>query len=111
MEEMRVVVAAKDDQGAEWLTHVLAQAGYTVAVVPEITSSSPELHGADLLVADRENAVAIGDGGPRCRILLAPRGGTIEIADVERGFADVIAFPSEPDEVVARVEHALRRPA
>jgi DNA-binding response OmpR family regulator len=111
MVEMRVVVAAKDAEGAEWVTHVLSRAGYTVAVVPDITPTSAELRGAELLIADRDGAAAIGDAGPRCRILLAPRGGTIEMSDLESGFVDVIAVPSEPDEVVARVEHALRRPA
>jgi DNA-binding response OmpR family regulator len=111
MEEMRVVVAAKDEEGAEWVTHVLSQAGYTVALVPDIAPSSPELRGAELLIADRDAAAAVGDAGPRCRILLASRGGTIEMSDLERGFVDVIAFPSETEEVLGRVEHAVRRPA
>ena len=108
---MRVVVAVKDEAGAEWLAHILSQAGYSVALVPEVTAESPELHGAELLIADRDRAGVLGEAGPRCRILFAPRGGTVELSDLEKGFAEVIAMPSPPEDVIARVEHAIRRTA
>ncbi len=104
---MRVVLAASDAEQAEWLAGVLLAAGLSVAVLSDPSPTSPELRGAELLIVDRKGAEALGSAGPARRLLLAPRDGTVDLSDVESGFKDVIAIPSPPDEIVARVRHAL----
>lgn len=107
---MRVVLAAVDTERADWLAGVLGSAGFSVAVLTDPVPTSPELRGAELLIVDSKGAEALGDAGPARRLLIAPREGTVELADVESGYKDVIAIPSPPDEVVARVRHALNAP-
>lgn len=104
---MRVVLAASDAEGSEWLAGVLLAAGFSVAVVSDPSPTSPELRGAELLIVDRAAAKALAGAGPARRLLIAPREGTVDLIDVEAGFKDVIAIPSPPDEIVARVRHVL----
>jgi DNA-binding response OmpR family regulator len=104
---MKVILAAGGPDSAEPLARVLANAGFTVAVLPEPTPSAPELRGADLLIADRNSAAALEGAGPKKRILLAPREGTVDLNAVSAGFDDVIPMPSTDDEIVARVRHVL----
>jgi hypothetical protein len=104
---MRVVLACGDLERADWLAHVLGEAGISVVVLAEVTSESPELRGADLLITDDEGALDIGTSGPARRLLLSSRGGTVDLNAVEGRFADVLALPASSDEVVARVRHAV----
>ena len=97
----------RDVEHREWLAGVLAAGGFSVAVLPEPSVDSPELRNAELVIADRESARVLGDSGPTRRILLAPRDGTVDLQEVKAGFNDVIAFPAEAEEIVARVRHAL----
>ena len=103
---MRVVLACGDAERADWLAHVLGTAGFSVVVLPEVTATSPELRGAQLLIADGESARAVGTSGPSRRMLLSSRGGTVDLAAIEGRFADVLAVPASEEEVVARVRHA-----
>jgi DNA-binding response OmpR family regulator len=107
---MRVVLAAKDPESANWLADVLSAAGFSVAVLSDPSPTSPELKGAELLIVDRGGAAALGGAGPSRRVLIAPREGTVTMSDVEAGFREVIAIPSAPEEVVARVRHVLSAP-
>lgn len=107
---MRVVLAAGDAERADWLASVLLAAGFSVAVVSDPSPTSPELRGAELLIVDRAAAQALGTAGPSRRLLIAPREGTVDLTDVEAGFKDVIALPSPPEEIVARVRHVLETP-
>jgi DNA-binding response OmpR family regulator len=107
---MRVVLAAGDPQSADWLAEVLSAAGFSVALLSDPTPTSPELRGAELLIVDRAAAAALEGAGPRRRLLIAPREGTVTMTDVEAGFRDVIAIPSPPEEIVARVRHVLSAP-
>ena len=107
---MRVVLAASDAERCEWLASVLLAAGFSVAVLSDPSPTSPELRGAELLIVDRAAAQALGGAGPARRLLIAPREGTVDLTDVESGFKDVIAIPSPPDEIVARVRHVLDAP-
>jgi DNA-binding response OmpR family regulator len=106
---MRVVLAAADLEATNWLDDVLRGGGFSVVVVPDATPSSPELHGADVLIVDSTTAEGLAGAGPVRRLLLASRGATLDLEAVRRGFADVIVVPSDPDEVVARVNHAASR--
>lgn len=103
---MRVVLACSDPDRADWLAHVLGTAGFSVVVLPEVTPSSPELRGAELLIADGDSARALGTSGPTRRVLLSSRGGTVDLAAIEGRFADVLALPAPEEEVVARIRHA-----
>lgn len=105
---MRVVLACGDAERADWLAHVLGEAGFSVVVLPEVTATSPELRGAELLIADGESARAVGTSGPSRRMLLSSRGGTVDLAAIEGRFADVLALPAPEEEVIARVRHAAR---
>lgn len=107
---MRVVLATRDAERSEWLAGVLLAAGFSVAVLDDPSPSSPELRGAELLIVDRAGAEALRGAGPARRLLIAPREGTVDLTDVEAGFKDVIAMPSPPDEIVARVRHVLDSP-
>jgi DNA-binding response OmpR family regulator len=106
---MRVVLASGDTEATAWLDDVLRAGGFSVVVVPDASASSPELHGADVLIVDAKTADGLVGRGPHRRLLLAPRGGTIDLDAVKRGFSDVIVVPSDPDDVVARVNHAGSR--
>lgn len=107
---MRVVLAASDPESVEWLADVLSSAGFSVAVLSDPSPTSPELRGAELLIVDSVGAAALAGAGPSRRLLIAPREGTVTMTDVESGFRDVIAIPSPPEEVVARVRHVLSAP-
>ncbi len=107
---MRVVLASSDTERADWLAGVLSAAGFSVAVLTDPAPTSPELHGAELLIVDRSGADALAGAGPARRVLIAPREGTVDRSDVEAGFRDVLAIPSPPDEIVARVRHVLNSP-
>lgn len=107
---MRVVLAASDPESVEWLADVLSSAGFSVAVLSDPSPTSPELRGAELLIVDSGGAAALAGAGPSRRLLIAPREGTVTMTDVESGFRDVIAIPSPPEEVVARVRHVLSAP-
>jgi len=106
---MRVVLASADPEATNWLDEVLRGGGFSVVVVPDATPSSPELHGADVLIVDTTTADGLADAGPSRRLLLAPRGATLDLDAVRRGFSDIIVVPSDPGEVVARVNHAASR--
>jgi DNA-binding response OmpR family regulator len=105
---MRVVVASDNAKATAWLEPVLRSGGFSVVVVTEATLESPELHGADVLIVDSKTADALADAArPIRRLLLAPRGGTLELEHIRRGFSDIIVVPSDESEVVARVRHAV----
>lgn len=104
---MRVVVASSNTEATAWLEPVLRAGGFSVVVVPDATLESPELHGADVLIVDKYTADVLADAGPIRRLLLAPRGGTLDLEGVRRGFSDIIVVPSDEAEVVARVRHAV----
>jgi DNA-binding response OmpR family regulator len=106
---VRIVLASSDSEASEWLAHVLGDAGYSVVVLDEITPSTPELRGADLLIADASAASSLGDAGPARRMLLSSRGGTVDLAAVQGRFADVLALPTTEEEVVARVRYLVNR--
>jgi hypothetical protein len=106
IDAMRIVLAAADPEATEWLAGILGAEGFSVVVLPEPDPAAPELRGAELLIADESAASSLGDAGPARRMLLSPRGGTVDLTQIDR-FADVIAVPSVPDEVIARVRHAL----
>lgn len=108
--DMKVVLAATDSEQTDWLAGVLSSAGYSVAVLSDPAPTSPELRGAELLIVDRDGAEALAGAGPALRLLVAPREGTVDLADVEAGFRDVIALPAPAEEVVARVKHVLGAP-
>lgn len=104
---MRVVLACGDADRAEWLAHILGTAGLSVVVLSEISASSPELRGAELIIADSEAAAMLGDAGPARRLLLSSRGSTVDMSAIEGRFLDVLALPASEEEVVARVNHVL----
>lgn len=107
---MRVVVASSDEESAGWLRGVLSSAGLTVAVISRPAPDSPELAGADLLVADAEAAAAIGAAGPPRRVLLVGRGHAVDMSQaMGGGFLDVLIVPAPEDDVLARVGRALDR--
>ena len=108
IDAMRIVLSAADAEATEWLAGVLGSAGFSVVVLPEADPAAPELRNADLLIVDSSAATSIADAGPKRRILLSRRGGTVELDNIER-FADVIAVPSLAEEVVARVRHVIER--
>jgi hypothetical protein len=103
---MRVVLACGDSERADWLARVLGTAGFSVVVLQDVTPTSPELRGAQRLIADGDSARAVGPSGPARRMLLSPRGGTVDLSAVQGRFADVLALPAPEEEVVARVRHA-----
>lgn len=107
---MRVVLAAKDTERADWLASVLSAAGFSVALISDPIPTSPELRGAELLIVDPEGAEAIGSAGPSRKLLIAPRDGTVSMDDLGAGFRDILAIPSPPEEIIARVRHALNVP-
>ena len=108
MSSMRVPLACKDAERADWLAHVLGEAGFSMVVLPEATPESPELKGAELLITDGDSAKALGRAGPSRRLLLSSRGATVDLAVIEGRFTDVLALPASEEEVVARVRHAVR---
>jgi hypothetical protein len=89
---------------------VLSAAGFSVAVLSDPSPTSPELHGAELLIVDSGSADALAGAGPSRRVLIAPRDGTVDRSALESGFRDVLAIPSPPDEIVARVRHVMNSP-
>lgn len=105
---MRVILASKDEEATEWLAGVLGGGGYSVVVLPDATPESPELRNADLLIGDPEAFRTLGDAGPRVRLLLSARGGTVDMSLIQ-SFADVLAVPGQPEEVLARIEHVMTR--
>jgi DNA-binding response OmpR family regulator len=104
---MRVVLACRDIERADWLAHVLGEAGFSVVVLTEVSPTSPELKGAGLLISDGEAAKAIGTSGPARQMLLSSRGATVDMAVIEGRFSDVLTLPASEEEVVARVRHAV----
>jgi hypothetical protein len=106
---MRVVLACRDVEQADWLAHVLGEDGFSVVVLPEVTPSSPELRGAELIILDGAAAKSIGDAGPPCKVLLSARGTTVDLSSVQGRFADILVIPAPADEVVARVRHAMAK--
>jgi len=103
---MRVILASKDVEAREWLAGVLGSGGYSVVVLPDATPDSPELRGAELLIADPEAIRTLGDAGPKRRLLLSARGGMVDMSLIE-SFSDVLAVPGNPEEVLARIRHVL----
>jgi len=103
------VLVSGNAEATDWLDGVLRAGGFSVVVLTEASPASPELRGADVLVVDTKSADALSDAGPWPRLLLAPRGSTLDLDGVRRGFADVIVVPSDPDDVVARVSYAAAR--
>ncbi len=103
---MRVILAARDAEAREWLAGVLGAGGYSVVVLPDATADAPELRGAELLIADPESFKALGDAAPRRRVLLSARDGMVDMSLID-SFADVLAVPGDPEEVLARVRHVL----
>ncbi len=103
---MRIVLACTDPEQADWLAHVLGDAGMSVVVLPSIDPTSPELRGAELLIVDSASAASLGDAGQVRRVLLSARGATIDLTAVQGRFSDILVVPAPPDEVVARVRHA-----
>ena len=73
---------------------------------PYATPDSPELRGAELLIADPDAIRTLGDAGPKHRLLLSARGGTVDMSVID-SFADVLAVPGNPEEVLARIRHVL----
>jgi hypothetical protein len=106
---MRVVLACRDQERAEWLAHVLGEAGFSVVVLSEVTPTSPELRGAEVMIVDDEAASSLGDAGPSRRLLLSSRGATVNMHAIEGRFADILTLPAPEEEVVARVRHAVSR--
>ena len=104
---MRVVLACRDVERADWLAHILGEDGFSVVVLPEITPSSPELKGAELVILDDDAAVSIGDAGPSRRVLLSARGTTVDLRAIQGRFADILVIPAPADEVIARVRHVM----
>jgi len=105
---MRVLVASSDVSATDWLQAVLHAAGLTVIVMAEPSPTAPELAGSELLIADRAAAEALGDDGPKRRLLLVPRGQAVDLADaMSGGFMDLLIVPSPEDEVLNRVGRAL----
>lgn len=104
---MRIVLACRDPEHADWLAHVLGEDGMSVVVLAEVGPSSPELRGAELLIVDSESAASVGDEGPTRRVLLAARGATIDLTAVQGRFADILVIPTAEEEVIARVRHVL----
>ena len=103
---MRVVVASDDVAATTWVETVLRTGGFSVVVVPDATEQSPELHGADVLIVDSKSAHSFADVRQIRRLLLAPRGKTLDMDGVRQGFADIIVVPSDEAEVVERGRHA-----
>lgn len=106
-----MLVASTDAEATEWLATVLGGAGYTVVVIPNVEPTSPELKVVDVAIVDGAAASRLGAPEGPIRILMAPRGGTIDIAGLRESFSDVIVVPSDPDEVVARVQAVHRSDA
>jgi HD-GYP domain-containing protein (c-di-GMP phosphodiesterase class II) len=105
---VRVVVVSHDLEAAEWLGSVLRSAGLSVVILPTPDPRSPELEISELLVADRDAAAALGPAGPAKRILLVPRGQTVDLATaMGGGFGDLIVVPSPEDDVLAKVARVL----
>ncbi len=106
---MRIVLACQNPEHADWLAHILGEDGLSVVVLPDVTGTSPELKGAELLIVDSASAASLGDGGPAKRVLLSARGSTIDLTAVQGRFADIIVIPTPDEEVVARVRHVMGR--
>ena len=104
---MRVVLACRDAERADWLAHVLGEAGFSMVVLTEVTPTSPELKGAELLITDGESAKSLAGAGPTRRLLLSSRGATVDLAVIEGRFTDILALPASSEEIVARVRHAV----
>ncbi len=103
-----MVLACRDAERADWLAHVLGEAGFSVVVLAEVVPTSPELKGAELLITDGESARSLAGAGPSRRLLLSSRGATVDLAVIEGKFTDVLALPAAEEEIVARVRHALK---
>jgi DNA-binding response OmpR family regulator len=103
---MRVLVVSEDVEAREWLAAVLGGAGMTVDVLGSIDPASPELRVAELAVLDHQSAERLGPEPAVKRVLLAPRGATVDIDAVRGGFSEILVVPSEPEDVVARVRRA-----
>src|SRR5438874_1700878 len=96
---MRVILASKDEDATEWLAGVLGSGGYSVVVLPDATPESPELRNAELLIADPEAIKALGEAGPKRRLLLSPRGSMVDMSMIN-SFADVLTpDPLAPKDV------------
>lgn len=105
---MRVVVATTDREAIDWLRALLGSAGISVAVIEDARPNAPELSSAELLIADSSSAGALGDAGPKRRLLLVPRGHAVDMGRaLDGGFMDVLIVPSTDDDVLARVGRAL----
>jgi DNA-binding response OmpR family regulator len=106
---MRIILACKDPDHADWLAHILGEDGFSVVVLPDVGPNSPELRGAELLIVDGDSAATLGDAGPVKKVLLSARGATIDLKSVQGRFAEIIVVPAPDEEVVARVRHVLGR--
>ncbi len=104
---MRVILACKDPENADWLAHVLGEDGLSVVVLPDVAPDSPELRGAELLIVDGASAAALGDAGPIKRVLISARGATVDLTAVQGRFSDILVIPAPSEEVVARVRHVM----
>jgi DNA-binding response OmpR family regulator len=104
---MRVVLVCKDAERADWVAHVLGEAGFSVVVLSDVSPASPELRGAELIITDGEAARALGTSGPARRLLLSSRGATVDLAVIEGRFSDILALPASKEEVIARVRHVM----
>ena len=107
---MRVVVASTDSEAAEWLRGVLQSAGLSVSVLADAGPDSPELDGADLLIADGDAARKIAGAGPRRKIMLVPRGGSVDVSEVlAGGYSDMLSMPAADEDILVRVGRVLDR--
>ncbi len=104
---MRVILACADLEIADHLAHVLGGDGFSVVVLPDVTPTSPELKGAELILVDSDSAKALGDEGPSRRILISARGATLDMNAVQGRFNDILVVPAPDEEIVARVRHAV----
>lgn len=104
---MRIVLACSDVERADWIAHVLGEDGFSVVVLTEVGASSPELRGAELVIADPASAKDLGEEGDFKRVLLSSRGSTIDLSAIQGRFADILVVPAPAEEVVARVRHVL----
>ena len=80
---MRVVLACKDAERADWLAHVLGEAGFSVVVLTDVTPTSPELKGAELLHHRRRVGHEARGGRSDPAMLLSSRGATVDLAVIE----------------------------
>ena len=103
---MRGYAQASLESVALWHERDISHSSVERVVLPDATPESPELRNAELLIADPEAIKALGEAGPKRRLLLSPRGSMVDMSMIN-SFADVLAVPGAPDEVLARIQHVL----